>query len=63
MKWAGAAGAPQGGVPLSEFQDAQSRIRELESSLSWRITGPLRAFVGRVPALVRLVSRLTSAGR
>lgn len=46
-----------GSAPLLQLQDARKRIADLEASLSWRITKPLRTVVGKVPALVRLVKR------
>jgi len=63
MQWSGSGIADSGRISLDELDEAQRRIRELESSLSWRVTKPLRAIVGRLPVLVRLVSRITSNTR
>jgi glycosyltransferase involved in cell wall biosynthesis len=40
---------------LIDLQVAQKRVEELENSLSWKITEPLRAISGRSPSLLRLM--------
>jgi hypothetical protein len=42
---------------LIDLELAQGRVTELERSLSWKITRPLRAFAERVPMLLRAAGR------
>jgi glycosyltransferase involved in cell wall biosynthesis len=42
---------------LIDLELAQGRVTELERSLSWKITRPLRAFAERAPVLLRAAGR------